>query len=318
MAVYTHIDTPQLRSALLPFGIGEVRAYTGIAEGVENTNYKIETDDGAFILTLIEKRTNPDDLPFFTAFMRHLREQNIPCPAALTNDAGNAVFSLAGKSAVLTTFLEGAWPRDISSAHCREMGKTLASMHLAAKDFSLKRANTMALPAWKSLVHACRARASEVEDALFPFLDAELDYLEGNRPKFLPRSAVHADLFPDNVFFKDGRISGVIDFYFSCRETLAYDAMLTFNAWCFDKNKGMDIARAHAFFEGYQTHRAFSAAEIKSLPYFGRAAAMRIVATRLYDWLNPAQGAVVTPKDPMEHVRILRFHQTAAAKDYMP
>lgn len=309
MAVYTQIDEQELTNTLARFNVGGLVAYHGIAEGVENTNYSIETTQGRYILTLVEKRASVEELPFYVGFMSHLRMKGIPCPAVLSQNDGEQIFTLYGKPALLTEFLDGAWPREINVPHCRAVGELLAAMHRAGRDFPMKRKNTMSLPAWKGLIHACAERADEVEPGLFAFLEAELEYLERNWPKYLPRGAVHADLFPDNVFFRDGEISGVIDFYFSCTDALAYDLMLTFNPWCFDWKGELDIEKSRQLLEAYQRSRPLTKNELKSLPFFGRAAALRIVATRLYDWLNPVEGALVRAKDPMEHVKILKFHQ---------
>lgn len=312
MAVYTRITEQELRTRLADFNIGGLSSFDGISDGVENSNYHLFTDSGRYILTLFEKRVNAEELPFYLSYMRHLRQQGISCPMAEKNQSGNEVFTLAGKPAIITTFLNGAWPREITPAHCAAVGETLARMHLAAQGFSPKRRNGMALPAWRSLVHACQSEADTQESGLFAELDGALDDIEKQWPRNLPQGAVHADLFPDNVFFDGAQLSGVIDFYFACTEIFAYDLMLTLNPWCFDKTGALDTAKSSALLNAYHAVRPLSAAEASVLPLMGRAAALRIVATRMYDWFNPAKDAVVTPKDPMEHVRILRFHTNAA------
>lgn len=317
MAVYTQITAEDLKSLLAKFDAGTLESFEGIAEGVENSNYLIKTSSGKYVLTLIEKRAQPDELPFYTGFMAHLTDKGIPAARVVPDKTGERIHSVSGRPALLSEFLEGAWPREVYVHHCQAIGELLARMHRAGKSFTMKRQNTMALPAWEGLIHACANRADEVEPGLFAMLDAELDYLKKNRPKLLPTGAVHADLFPDNVFFRDEKVSGVIDFYFSCWDTFAYDLMLTFNPWCFDWKGDLDMGRAHAFLSSYNHGRPLTKNELKSLPYFGRAAAVRIVATRLYDWLNPVEGALVRAKDPMEHVKILRFHQKVSSlSDY--
>ena len=313
MAVYTQIEETELTGLLQLFDIGTLVSYKGIAEGVENTNYFLETTAGRFILTLIEKRASASELPFYIGFMNHLRGKGIPCPAVIPQKDGASVFTLQRKPGLLGEFLDGAWPREITPGHCQAAGELLAAMHVAGRDFPMKRKNMLALPAWKGLIHACAARADEVEPGLFAFLEAELDFLQQHWPKYLPRGTVHADLFPDNVFFQNDEISGVIDFYFARTETLAYDLMLALNPWCFDWKGDLDAAKSKALLETYQRTRPLAKNELKSLPFFGRAAAVRIIATRLYDWLNPVEGALVRAKDPMEHVKILRFHQKVAS-----
>ena len=309
MAVYTQIQADDLKNLLAQFDIGELVSTEGIAEGVENSNYLLKTTAGKYILTLIEKRAQPDELPFYTGFMSYLRGHGIPCANVIADKSGRTIFTLANRPALITEFLEGAWPREIYAHHCQAVGEVLASMHRFGRTFPMRRTNTLALPAWAGLIHACADRADEVEKGLFGMLQGELDYLQKNWPKYLSKGAVHADLFPDNVFFIDERVSGVIDFYFSCWDTLAYDLMLAFNPWCFDWKGDLDLGRAHAFLSSYHKQRPLTKNELKSLPFFGRAAAVRIIATRLYDWLNPVEGALVRAKDPMEHVKILRFHQ---------
>ncbi len=312
MAVYTRITEQELRARLADFSIGGLSSFEGISDGVENSNYHLFTDTGRYILTLFEKRVNAEELPFYLSYMRHLRQQGIACPMAEKAKNGSEIFTLAGKPAIITTFLNGAWPRDITPAHCAAVGETLARMHLAAQGFSPKRRNGMALPAWRSLIHACQGEADTLENGLFAELGGALDDIEKQWPRSLPQGAVHADLFPDNVFFDGAKLSGVIDFYFACTEIFAYDLMLTLNPWCFDKTGALDTERSSALLNAYHAVRPLSAAEVAVLPLMGRAAALRIVATRMYDWFNPAKDAVVTPKDPMEHVRILRFHAHAA------
>jgi len=310
MAVYTRITENDLKDCLSRFNLGVLESFEGIADGVENTNYRLTTDKSRYILTLFEKRVNPEELPFYLSFMAHLQQARIACPAAATDRNGNRVFTISGKPAIITTFLDGQWPKDgITAAHCAAVGAMLARMHNAVATFSIKRRNAMALPAWRSLIHATAAEADTLEENLFAELDAELDVLDKNWPRNLPRGAVHADLFPDNVFFTGTEISGVIDFYFACTDLFVYDLMLTLNPWCFDKNGTLDTERSATLLTAYHAVRPLSAAEIEALPLMGRAAALRIIATRLYDWFNPAKDALVTPKDPREHIRILRHHQ---------
>lgn len=310
MAVYTHVDHQTLEHHLQAYDIGALVDFDGVSEGVENTNYILQTDKNKYVLTLFEKRVAAQELPFYLGFMDYLRDAGVPSPAVIAARDGKNILPLMGKPSVITQFLEGAWLReDKTPDHLAQLGVTLALMHSAGRDFKLKRSNTMSLPAWKSLIHACFDGANTLEDGLYDFLETEITHVEKNWPKFLPKGAIHADLFPDNVFFKDGSLSGVIDFYFACWDSLAYDLMLTLNAWCFERDGSFDIEKSRAFLRAYQAARPLTPAEQKALPFFGRAAALRIIATRLYDWLNPVDGAIVRAKDPMEHVRILRFHQ---------
>lgn len=313
MAVYTHIDDSRLKDFLARYDIGELVSFRGIPEGIDNTNYFVETDRAKFIVTIFEKRVSPDDLPFYIDFMRHLQKKGLPCPDILQTKDGRTISSIEGKPAVVATFLRGEWPKQVLQHHCLTLGATIGHMHKAVKDFPMKRRNNMSLPAWRALISACRDNADTVEKGLYGFLQEELDFLEKNWPKYLPRGAAHADLFCDNVFFDGERLTGIIDFYFACTEYFAYDLMLALNAWCFDRLGGFSKEKAGAILTQYNKVRPFTKGELRALPVFGRAAAMRIIATRLYDWLNPAPGALVKAKDPLEHVRILRFHQQVAS-----
>lgn len=303
MAVFTHITAEQLVQYLAHFNIGELVSFEGINEGVSNTNYKIITTQDRFILTLFEERTRTEDLPFFIAFMKHLHDNGIPCPDVISTTDKKQIVALNGKPAIITSFLEGAWPRKIEDFHAVAVGTELARMHLAAGSFKEQRTNSMSLPTWKKLIGACAGKSE-----LAPFLQKELDYLEKNRPQNLPGGAVHADLFPDNVFFAGQKLTGIIDFYFACTDSFAYDLMLTLNAWCFETS-GLNKQKAALFLQSYQSVRSISDAEKQTLGFFGRAAALRIIATRLYDLLHPVPGALITPKDPQQYVDILKYYQ---------
>ncbi|MDY0009953.1 MAG: homoserine kinase [Bdellovibrionales bacterium] len=311
MAVYTRIDEKDLQNALDDFNIGALQKLEGIADGVENSNYHLHTTQGRYILTLFEKRVNRADLPFYLSYMAHLKQAGINCPAAEKTKSGAEIFTLAGKPAIITTFLHGASLRDITPAHCAALGETLARMHLAAADFAQTRANTMGITAWRDLITASASHAEKCETGLYQELQNALTQTAQTWPQNLPQGCVHADLFPDNVFFSGDALSGVIDFYFACTEIFAYDLMLTLNPWCFDKSGHLDTAKSAALLAAYHAVRPLSADEIAALPAMGQAAALRIVATRMYDSFNTAPDALVTPKDPMEHVRIMRFHQSA-------
>jgi homoserine kinase type II len=313
MAVYTHISEAELKAHLVLYDIGGLVSFAGISEGVSNTNYLITTDRNKFILTLFEGRTAEADLPFFFDFMAHLGKKGLPVASPIPMRDGKIIARIKDRAAAVTSFLNGAWPRETTAQQCAAMGATLAQMHAAAQDFKETRANGMGITEWRRLIDACGARADAVETGLAAFLQEELAFLEKNLPQDLPKGAVHADVFPDNVFFENEKLSGVIDFYFSCTDAFAYDLMLTLNAWAFDAKGMPGPDKAAALLNAYTAARPLSREERAALPLFGRAAALRIVATRLYDLLHPAPGAVVTPKDPLAHVRILRFHRSVSS-----
>jgi homoserine kinase type II len=318
MAVYTDVAADELAEFLGAYDIGELLSYKGIAEGVENSNFLLHTSAGSFILTLYEKRVARGDLPFFLGLMTHLAAHGINCPQPLKNKSGEALSTLAGRPAAIINFLEGVWPRKPNALHCAGVGQALAKMHLAGRDFKMSRANALSVPGWRPLFEQAAPRADQVQHGLGAFLGAELDYLEGNVwPKDLPSGVIHADLFPDNVFFLGDKLSGIIDFTFACDDMLAYDVAICLNAWCFESDCSFNVTKARAFLNAYGRERPLSEAEQNALPLLARGAALRFLLTRLVDFLNVPPGALVRPKDPLEYVRKLRFHQNvASARDY--
>ena len=313
MAVYTEVTDEALAAFLTDYSIGEMVAFRGIAEGVENSNYSLKTTSGDYILTLYEKRVDPADLPWFLGLMAHLATRGIVCPQPVRARDGEALRVLAGKHAAITTFLPGVWPRRPRVEHCGPVGAALAALHLAGADYAPTRANALGAHGWRPLLERSRARADEVQPGLMAELDTALTEVLADWPENLPRGHIHADLFPDNVFFLDGRLSGLIDFYFAATDRLAYDVAVCLNAWCFETDFSFNVTKGRALLNGYDSVRPLSAAEKAALPVLCRGAAIRFLLTRLFDWVNTPDGALVTRKDPMEYVRRLRFHR--AAKD---
>jgi homoserine kinase type II len=318
MAVYTDVGAEELSEFLKGYDIGELLSYKGIAEGVENSNFLLHTRAGTFILTLYEKRVARDDLPFFLNLMTHLASHGLNCPQPLLDRQGEALGTLAGRPAAIINFLEGVWPRKPNVSHCAGVGEALAKMHLAGRDFAMRRANALSVAGWRPLFEAAAPRADELQHGLRAFIGAELDYLENNIwPQNLPQGVIHADLFPDNVFFIGERLSGLIDFTFACDDMLAYDVAICLNAWCFESDHSFNATKARAFLNAYGRQRKLSDAEQDALPLLARGAAMRFLLTRLVDFLNVPPGALVRPKDPIEYVRKLRFQQgVKTIRDY--
>lgn len=317
MAVYTDIGVRELEAFIADYDIGRVLSYKGIAEGVENSNFLLHTDAGSYILTLYERRMKREDLPFFLGLMEHLSRKGISCPLPVHQKAGATVGELAGRPAAVVTFLEGMSVRRPTAQHCREVGAALARMHLAGADFPLHRGNDLSLAGWRPLWEGSADRADEVEPGLAAETEAELAYLETNWPGGLPAGVIHADLFPDNVFFLGDGLSGLIDFYFACNDLLAYDIAVCLNAWCFEKDHSFNLTKGTAFLDGYVSTRALSRAEAEALPVLARGAALRFMLTRLYDWLTIPDGGLVVKKDPLEYVRRMRFHrQIVSAREY--
>lgn len=317
MAVYTDVPEDLLAEFVSRYDIGDVLAFKGIAEGVENSNYLLHTESGYFILTLYEKRVNPDDLPFFLGLMDHLSAKGISCPTPVHDRTGEALGRLADRPAAIVTFLDGMWIRKPRVDHCAALGTALAEMHLAGQDFALERKNALTVDHWPELFAGSRDRADEVMKGLTDIIDRELIEISRRWPTNLPAGVIHADLFPDNVFFLKDGLSGLIDFYFACNDLFAYDVAICLNAWCFETDLSFNVTKAKALLKGYSTIRAFTEDEFAALPLLARGAALRFLLTRLYDWLTVPEDALVTPKNPIEYVKKLRFHQTvSSARDY--
>jgi homoserine kinase type II len=317
MAVYTDVTADDLGEFLKTYDLGELLAYKGIAEGVENSNFLLHTGAGHFILTLYEKRVAEKDLPFFLALMEHLAARGITCPQPVKNRKGGLLGRLAGRPAAIVTFLEGLWIRRPSPAHCAALGEALAKLHLAGADFPMKRANALGIESWRPLYQAETPRGDSVRAGLCAEIARELDALEKAWPSALPQGVIHADLFPDNVFFLGDRLSGLIDFYFACTDTLAFDVAICLNAWCFEADHSYNVTKGRALLRAYAKVRKLSPAELDALPVLARGAALRFLLTRLADWLAVPDGALVKPKDPLEYFWKLRFHQSVkGVRDY--
>jgi homoserine kinase type II len=309
MAVYTEVPDNELRAFVEQYEIGEVLACKGIAEGVENSNYLLHTTEGSYILTLYEKRVKRDDLPFFLGLMQHLAAKGLSCPTPLNGKDGNALRELCSRPAAICTFLEGMWPRRPTERHCQLLGAALADLHVKGRDFALQRPNNLSLAGWRDLARKTEARADEVEAGLGALVTDELRHLETHWPHGLEIGVIHADLFPDNVFFLGDKLSGLIDFYFACTDFLAYDLAVCINAWCFEQDGSFNVTKARHMVRAYDSHRKIPEGEIAALPTLARGSALRFLLTRLYDWLNHPPGAFVQPKDPLEYRRKLSFHR---------
>jgi len=312
VAVYTDVTDDELRAFVADYDLGDVLSFQGIAEGVENSNFAVRTSRGSYILTLYEKRVAAADLPFFLTLMEHLAARGVSCPTPLKTRSGETLRHLKGRPAAMVTFLEGLWPRRISPQHCLQLGEALARLHRAGADFTMTRANALSVAGWRTLLEATRAEADAVKPGLAVALEAEYRTLEARWPSDLPTGVIHADLFPDNVFFLGDRLSGLIDFYFACTDALSYDLAVCLNAWCFEADRSLNVTKARALFQGYETVRPLAPAERAALPVLARGSALRFLLTRLYDWLNHPPEAFVKPKDPLEFWAKLRFHQGVA------
>ena len=319
MAVYTEVSDAELEVFLADYDIGTADSFKGIAEGVENTNYVLTTaghpKSGQFIVTLYEKRVDPRDLPFFLGLMDHLSARGINCPQPVHGRDGKALRKLADKPAAITSFLHGMWPRRVEVRHCAPVGEALARLHLAGRDFELARSNALSVKGWRPLFEGSKRHITHRE--LEAEIAAELDFLEAQWPMSLPSGVIHADLFNDNVFFLNERLSGLIDFYFACNDFLAYDVAVCLNAWCFESDVSFNTTKGRALLQGYDRARALGDEERRLMPLLARGAALRFYLTRLYDWVHTPSDALVRRKDPHEYLTRLRFHRGATSlKDY--
>ena len=311
MAVYTDITDAELDALLDGYALGRARSFKGIAEGVENSNFLLETDAGRFILTVYERRMREAELPFFIDLMQHLAARGFPCPTPIRDRAGKALQTLRGKPAALVSFLTGVSVRRPGVAQCREAGIGLAKLHLAADGFKGRRPNALGQPSWGALFAGQSAAAERLRPGLAREIDEDLAMLALSWPRGLQSGIIHADLFPDNVFFDGGKFAAAIDFYFACDDALAYDLAVCLNAWCFELDGSFNITAARALASGYESLRPLSPSERAGLPILAHGAAMRFFLTRLIDWGRADEGALVRPKDPMDFERKLQFHRSA-------
>lgn len=317
MAVYTEVPDDEMAAFVARYGIGDLLSAKGIAEGVSNSNFLLHTTEAFFILTLYEERVDAADLPFFIGLMEHLAGRGLICPQPVKTPEGQAVGRLAGRPAAIVTFLDGLSVRRPNAMHCAEVGRGLALLHQAGADFAMSRVNSLSVPGWRPLADQAGVAADTVSPGLLQRLYAEIAVHEASWPQDLPGGVIHADLFPNNVFFIQNQLSGLIDFYFACTDAFAYDLAICLNSWCFEADNSFNLTKGQAMLAGYESVRPLTQAEAEALPQLCRGSALRFLLTRLVDWLNVPPGALVKPHDPMEYDRKLAFHQRVAdARDY--
>ena len=310
MAVYTDISKGELDLFLALYDIEEIVKFTGIKEGVENSNFLLESSSSKYILTIFEKRTDENDLPFFFNLMNHLNDNEIKCPKVIKDKSDKLYNFIKDKPAVITSFLDGMSIKKIAPKHCGELGTNLAKFHLASNKLEIKRNNTLGIKDLGTLVAEINKLNLNEHADLLTIVNNEYDYLKNEIPFNLPSGIIHADLFPDNVFFIEDQLSGIIDFYFACNDYYAYELAICINAWCFEGNNEFNISKAKSFLHQYNSIREIGAEELKSLPILARAAALRFLLTRLYDKIHHNKNDLVSTKDPKEYYEKLKFHQT--------
>ena len=313
MAVYTKLSEKELKEFFTKYNLGKIINFNEIKEGVENTNYFIQTENGKFILTLYEKRVDEDDLPFFISLMKNLFDKKFPSPEPIINKNGSYISEVAKKKAAVVSFLDGEAKRNLNPNDCGEIGVHSAKLHLITKNLSGKRENKLSVNSWRKIYSKVKNDCSKIQQNLPDIIEKNLDEIEKNWPKNIPSGIIHADLFPDNIFFKNNKLSGIIDFYFSCHDFYAFEIAVCLNALCFDgknQNLSFNVTKAKKFIDGYSKIRKLQEDEKKSLKILCQGAALRFLLTRVFDYLNLTEGALVKIKDPIEYLKRLEFHNS--------
>jgi len=311
MAVYTKLSENELMEFFSKYNLGKLLNYKEIKEGIENTNYFIQTGKGKFILTLYEKRVDEKDLPFFISLMRNLFDKNFPSPEPIINKNGSYISEILDKKAAVVSFLDGYAKKTLSPNNCYDIGIHTAKLHAITKDLTGKRENKLSINSWKKIYNKVEKDCSKIHPNLSKVIKKNLDEIEKNWPKNIPAGIIHADLFPDNIFFKNEKLSGIIDYYFSCYDFYAFEIAICLNALCFEginENLSFNVTKAKKFIDGYSSIRKLTAEEKKCLKILCQGAAIRFLLTRVFDYLNLTQGALVKIKDPIEYLKRLEFH----------
>ena len=320
MAVYTKLSEAQLKEFFLKYNLGKVLKYEEIKEGIENTNYYVELEKGKFILTLYEKRVEEKDLPFFISLMKNLFDKKFPSPEPIINRNGNYISEISNKKAAVVSFLEGKAKKILEPNECYELGVYTAKLHLITNKLNGKRENKLSVNSWRELYNKVKTDCSKIYRDLPNIIEKNLDVIEKNWPKNIPSGIIHADLFSDNIFFKSKKLSGIIDYYFSCNDFYAFEIAICLNALCFEgknENLSFNVTKAKRFIDGYESLRKLNDNEKKYLKVLCQGAAMRFLLTRVFDYLNLTEGAIVKIKDPLEYLKRLEFHDSVSIyKDY--
>ncbi len=311
MAVYTKLSETELKNFFSKYDLGNLLNHKEIKEGIENTNYFIETERGRFILTLYEKRVEEKDLPFFISLMRNLYDKNFPSPEPIINRNGNYISEILKKKASVVSFIEGNAKKSLNPNECYQVGNYAAKLHAITKNLNSRRENKLSVSSWREIFNKVKKDCSKIHKNLPQIIEKNLNDIEKNWPSNIPAGIIHADLFPDNIFFKKNKLSGIIDYYFSCHDFYAFEIAICLNALCFEgtkENLSFNVTKAKKFIEGYSSIRKLSDNEKKSLKILCKGAAIRFLLTRVFDFLNLIEGAVVNVKDPVEYLKRLEFH----------
>ena len=302
MAIYTQLSENNLKEFFSKYNLGKIISYHGIKEGIENTNYFIQTEKNKFILTIYERRVDKKDLPFFIGLMKNLFNSNFPSPEPIINKNGSYITEILGKKAAVVSFLNGTTKKNLTPANCYDVGTNTAKLHMITKNLSVRRENRLSVTAWRKIYQKIKNDCSKIQKDLPLVIEQNLDVIEKTWPKNIPSGIIHADLFPDNIFFKNNKLTGIIDFYFSCYDFYAFEIAICLNALCFEglnENLSFNVTKAKKFIDGYSSIRKLSEEEKKSLKILCQGAAMRFLLTRVFDYLNVIEGAIVKVKDPI-------------------
>ena len=313
MAVYTKLSENELKEFFSKYNLGKLLNHKEIKEGIENTNYFIQTEKGKFILTLYEKRVEEKDLPFFMSLMKNLFDKKFPSPEPIINKNGNYISQILEKKAAVVSFLEGNAKKNLNPDDCYEVVINSAKLHSITKNLTGKRENKLSINSWRKIYNKVKNDCIKIHPDLSNIIEKNLDVIEKKWPKNIPSGIIHADLFPDNIFFKDSKLSGIIDYYFSCYDFYAFEIAICLNALCFEgknENLSFNVTKAKKFIDGYSSIRKLNEKEKISLKVLCQGAAIRFLLTRVFDYLNLTEGAIVKIKDPVEYLKRLEFHNS--------
>jgi len=320
MAVYTNLSKENIKEILSNYSIGELKEFKGIEDGIENTNYFILADNKKYILTIYEKRVRAQDLPFFSDLMTGLYKANFKCPVPIKNNNNKTISNYKGKNLMIVSFLEGKAKNILNSDNCKSLGQEVARMHQVTKNFKIQRQNDLSIGSWRKIFEQVKDKCINIHKDLPKLIESNLVDVEKNWPKNLPKGIIHADLFSDNIFFKEDKFNGIIDFYFSCNDFYALEIAICFNALCFDGSKdnlSFNVTKAKNFMNGYAQLRELNNYEKESIKVLSQGSALRFLLTRVFDAINTVEGAIVKVKDPMEYLVRLEFHKNSKnSEDY--
>ena len=312
MAVYTKFSEEQIKAILSNYSIGNLNNFQEIQEGIENTNYFLLVNNKKYILTIYEKRVKEEDLPFFAKLMGGLNDSGFKCPIPILNKNNNPITEFNNKKLMIVSFIEGKAKKNLNPADCKIIGLETAKMHEITKNFKINRKNDLSINSWRKLFESVKEQCTQIHEDLPKLIELNLIDVEKNWPENLPYGIIHADLFNDNIFFKDNKFSGVIDFYFSCNDFYAFEIAICFNALCFDGNQNnlsFNVTKAKNFIDGYNEVRKITSEEKKNIKVLSQGSALRFLLTRVFDALNTVEGAIVKVKDPIEYLKRLEFHK---------